>query len=113
MLSPVKIGHHIRQLREARGYSQDYMAEALNICQSSYATIESGKVHLRVDRLYEIAAILEVPPLRLLDGDHETSHLPSHGAQIITPPAHDQLIHELKSEIAFLRQIVALQERRK
>ena len=114
MLSPVKIGHHIRQLREARDYSQDYMADRLEISQSAYANIENGKVHLRVDRLYDIAAILEVPPLQLLDELHDANHASSPDSMITTvPPAHDQLIHELKSEIAFLRQIVELQERRK
>jgi transcriptional regulator with XRE-family HTH domain len=114
MLSPVKIGHHIRQLREARDYSQDYMADRLEISQSAYANIENGKVHLRVDRLYEIATILQVPPLRLLDELHEANHVsPPVSTRLPATPAHDQLIHELKSEIAFLRQIVALQERRK
>ena len=114
MLSPVKIGHRIRQLREAHDYSQDYMADRLNICQSSYASIEGGKVHIRVDRLYEIAEILHVNPVHLLtEGDqHYTIKSPDSVASA-NPNGNDELILELRSEIAFLRHIVELQERRK
>lgn len=114
MLSPVKIGHHIRQLREAHNYSQDYMAEMLNISQSSYAVIEAGKVHMRIDRLYEIAAIFHVSPLRLLNESLDSAHSKSFDIRDGTPAnGYDELIHELRSEIAFLRHIVELQERRK
>lgn len=113
MLSPVKIGHHIRQLREAREYSQGYMADMLDIAQSSYASIESGKVALRIDRLYAIAAILNVPPLRLLDESYENPVVPTPAITTLTLQGYEELIQELRSEIAFLRHIVALQEMRK
>ena len=112
MLSPVKIGHHIRQLREAHNYSQDYMAEMLNISQSSYAVIEAGKVHMRVDRLYEIAAIFDVHPIRLLT-DQTPSEKAGMNGNGQSTNGYDELILELRSEIAFLRHIVELQEKRK
>jgi DNA-binding XRE family transcriptional regulator len=34
---------HIRAIRESRGYTQEYMAEMLDICQSTYANLESGR----------------------------------------------------------------------
>lgn len=62
-----KIGPRIRSLREARGYSQEYMADMLHITQPSYAHIESGKTSMKVDRLFRIAEILHVNVIDLLE----------------------------------------------
>ena len=50
----------IKEFRELRNYTQEYMAENLNITQRSYSSIENGKTQLTVDRLFEIAKILNV-----------------------------------------------------
>lgn len=49
----------IRKNRNSKGYSQDYMAQMLNISQASYARIESGTTKITIRRLYKIAEILE------------------------------------------------------
>jgi len=53
------IGQQIRSLREAKGYSQEYMADMLNISQSAYACLEAGKTSLRVERLFQILELLD------------------------------------------------------
>ncbi|MCL2097438.1 MAG: helix-turn-helix transcriptional regulator [Bacteroidales bacterium] len=50
---------NIKRVREQKGYSQDFMAAKLNISQASYARLESRKTTLTIDRLQEIANILD------------------------------------------------------
>lgn len=56
----MEIGKTIRQIRELKNISQEYMANELNISQPTYAKIESGQLVPKVDRLKNIADILEV-----------------------------------------------------
>ncbi len=62
----------IRSLREIKGYSQEFMAEKLDISQRTYSKIESGQVKLDLERLKAIADLLEVEFINLLD-DNATS----------------------------------------
>lgn len=50
----------IRLQRLAKGYSQEYMANELNISQNAYSKLERGETELSVNRAYEIASILGV-----------------------------------------------------
>ena len=43
-----KIGDNIRLLREARGFSQTYMAEQLSITQQAYSSVKKNR---RIQRL--------------------------------------------------------------
>lgn len=54
------IGERIRIERAKKGYSQEYMAFMLDIAQSTYSKLESEQLELSVNRLYQIAEILEV-----------------------------------------------------
>lgn len=63
------IGLKIRKLREAKDFTQDYMAERLNISQNVYSRIESGHQKLTTERLSTIANILEVSQENLLNDD--------------------------------------------
>lgn len=60
------IAQRIKQYREAKGISQEYIASQLGIAQSNYAKLERADTKLTVERLYELAKILEVDILNLL-----------------------------------------------
>ena len=105
----------IRSFREAKGYTQEYMAEMLNICQSTYANLESGKSSLDIDRLLEIAEILEVDFQQLLiykNNVRMDGKSPLPVAQAVDPiheetkGLYEELIKDLRSEIAFLRSMI-------
>jgi len=105
----------IRSFREAKGYTQEYMAEMLDICQSTYANLESGKSSLTIDRLLEIAEILEMDFHQLLvldgkgnvDGKSPSHDMPSADhAHEETKKLYEQLVEELRSEVAFLRSMI-------
>lgn len=48
----------IKQIRQERGFSQDYMAVQLKITQSHYAKLEKGKLNLTLARLIIISQVL-------------------------------------------------------
>lgn len=114
-----KIGREIRSVREAKGYSQEYLAEMLDISQSSYANMESGKSTLSVDRLIRVCDILQIDIHRLLDNEsvnlpNDNSRLNSDGlnSDVLTPEVrklYTELIAEMRSEIAFLRSLIRQQ----
>lgn len=111
-----KIGREIRSVREAKGYSQEYLAEMLDMSQSSYANLESGKSTLSVDRLLSITEILEIDVHRLLQFPKRTTKTVSASnddiasKQVGIDPkvlsVYDQLITEMRGEIAFLRELL-------
>ena len=53
-----RIGFNIRRIREQKGFSQEYLASQLNISQASYARLENETTKITIDRLYQIAKIL-------------------------------------------------------
>jgi transcriptional regulator with XRE-family HTH domain len=59
--------YNIKKLRELRGYTQCYMAEELKITQGAYSLIENGKSKLEIQRLEQIAAILNTDINTLLN----------------------------------------------
>lgn len=54
------VRERIRMARLGKGYSQEYIATQLNISQRAYCKVECGHTKLTVDRLLEIALILEL-----------------------------------------------------
>lgn len=61
-----KVGERIRNKRLERNLSQEAIADALNISQSSYAKLENGQSKIKVERLLQIAEYLKVDPGDLL-----------------------------------------------
>jgi transcriptional regulator with XRE-family HTH domain len=55
-----KLAHNIRKKRELLNYSQFYMASRLDVSQNAYSKIELGYTKISVERLFQIAALLDV-----------------------------------------------------
>ena len=66
-----EVGTKIRNLRELKDYTQEYMASSLGITQSTYAKIEKNETPISLSRLDEIAKVLEIDPLNILTFDKE------------------------------------------
>lgn len=65
----MEIGYKIKKIREIRNYSQEYMAERLGISQVAYSRLETGKTKFDLNRMQDIASILEIDPVFLLTFD--------------------------------------------
>jgi transcriptional regulator with XRE-family HTH domain len=56
----ITIAQNIRKIRDIRGFSQEFVAEKLDLSQSAYSKIEQGKTLLTEELKEKIAATLEV-----------------------------------------------------
>ena len=54
------IGHRIKEIRENRGYTQEQLAEKLNLSVQHVSVIERGVKSPRLDTFVRIANILEI-----------------------------------------------------
>ncbi len=62
----IRILEKIKKVREAKGYSQEYLAYCLKVKQSTYQKIESGKLSLRLPYLLSIISVLEIEPDQII-----------------------------------------------
>ncbi len=59
----------IKQIRELKNLTQDYVASQLQLTTRAYSKIESGETQLTINRLNEISSILGIEPIELLGFD--------------------------------------------
>lgn len=62
-----EICKNIKELRKFLGYSQEYMAQELKISQPAYGKIENGDRELKLKTLMQIAHILNVTIMDLIN----------------------------------------------
>lgn len=98
-----KIISRIRTLREMKGFSQEYMAEKMNISQKTYSRLESGKTKLDCERLKKISTLLETSPNYILEN---SNLLPNSDIEKNIKTKHfynQEYINHLLIEIDFLK----------
>lgn len=54
-----KLGEKIRRIRELRGYSQEQLADKMNVNRSTISKIENGKFSITVDYLVRFSIFLD------------------------------------------------------
>lgn len=67
-MSRTNLGKRIRQAREQKGYTIESFAHALGVSWITVSRYERGKGGIPLDRLDEIAALLDTKASDLLDG---------------------------------------------
>lgn len=102
MITVRKPGERIKNLREERNYSQQYLATKLGISQKAYSKIETGETKLSVDNLLKIAEILETTINDILETNGSTvyNNFSTHnGEGIVINKAVSDKINELYEKI--------------
>ena len=61
------IATKIRQAREQKNYSQEYLASKIGISQNAYSKLELGYSKITLDRFFHIAMLLEIDVTDLLN----------------------------------------------
>jgi transcriptional regulator with XRE-family HTH domain len=56
----MKLHEKIKSMRKFKDWSQEFMAEQLEIAHSSYAKIEQGKTDVSYSRLQQIASVFKI-----------------------------------------------------
>lgn len=60
------ICQRLRKLRKSKGYSQQEVADLLNMSQSAYSDLETGKTAIDVEKLSRIAELFQYPLTQLI-----------------------------------------------
>lgn len=107
-----KIGQNIRKLRELRNFTQQYMAEKLEMTQGNYARIENEEIHLSEERLLKISGLLGYSTEFIVQFDVEKIHdMVSEKKEVAREVFQYQISPELKqlyeSRITSLEQYVS------
>lgn len=104
----------IRQVREEKNWSQEYVAEKLGLSPNGYAKIERGETRLTLARLTELAEIFEMDILELIKGEiqgsdyHVGNNYINHGSDFTVYGAVEY--KDLLLEIEKLKLIVQHQQ---
>jgi transcriptional regulator with XRE-family HTH domain len=106
----------LKQLRELKNFTQEYVAQQLGLSTRAYSKIETGETQLTINRLNEIATILGVDPIEALGFDHQNifnncTQEGNIGINHINLPdklieQYEKRIEQLESEVLFLRALV-------
>lgn len=56
----MELGSKIKKVRELRNYTQEYMADKLNVSQSTYSRFEKDDTDITISQLNKIAEVLDV-----------------------------------------------------
>lgn len=111
-----KVIDKIKEIRIAKGFSHENMAYELEISQAAYTKLENNETKLSVERLFQIAKILDTPVYKLLDttpdtvynqnnydsatGNHQyVEHLYQDNKEV-----YQDYINNLKQEINYLKE---------
>lgn len=75
---PIECGNRVRKVRKAFGYTQEDVADMLNISASHYGKFECGKAFPSIDILIELAALLHLSTDYILLGIEPHSDIAKH-----------------------------------
>lgn len=64
----------VRKFRREKDFSQDYMAEMLDISQSQYSRIENGESSIDLEKTNKIAEVLKVNPLDIIEFEDKQAY---------------------------------------
>ena len=130
----MNVHEKIRKLRETKHWSQEEMAERMSMSLNGYAKIERGETKLHLDKLEQIAQILDIDIVELINsgernvfvqfnenshfgssfqGDNEIEKLKlslSHCQQLLEEKEGllNKLVEQKDNEIKLLREMVEL-----
>ena len=102
-----QLGNKIRELRKARGYSQEQFAPICGLDRTYIAGIESGKRNITIENAQKLANALNVSMSELFDFTqpiHKTFIVTINGEEFILE-ASKELTPEIKDEIEIIARL--------
>lgn len=106
----------IKQIRELKNLTQEYVATQLDLTTRAYSKIESGETQLTINRLNEISKILGIEPMEVLGFDdrqvfNNCKQEGNIGINHINVPEkliqqYEKTIQILEDEVALLKSLI-------
>lgn len=118
----MEIGHKIKKVRELRNFTQEYMATQLSLSQEGYSKIEADKTKVSLERIEQIAQILQIDLFDLLNFDDKyvfnnfsnpqqrIKNIFGGQSSETEKELYERIIEQQKAEIEFLRNILKSKE---
>jgi len=66
-----KVGKRIKEIRKARGLSQEKLSEMIDVAQTTLSCIETGDNFFTADTLEKLVDALDIEPQELFIFDHQ------------------------------------------
>jgi transcriptional regulator with XRE-family HTH domain len=111
----MNVGEKIKKLRELKNYTQQHMAEELDLSLSGYGKIERNETDISVSKLEKIAKILETDISSILSFDekhvfniseNKQANVSMRDQYINQLDLIDRIIAQYREEIQFLKDII-------
>lgn len=94
------VNDKIRMMRELHQWSQEDMAERMNMSVNGYAKIERGETKLHLDKLEKIAQVFDIDVLELMATDNGLVCLVNESGHLLHNSTYygssEQLSHEIE-----------------
>ncbi len=105
----MSVNEKIRKVRESKAWSQEQMAEKLNMSLNGYAKIERGETKLYLDKLEQIAQVFDIDVVELMqfDGKNICFQIESPLSSVYQGGGETQMLIEierLKLELSHARE---------
>ena len=112
------IGETIRQIRDLKGFSQEYISDKLGISQRAYSKIERNEIKIDWKKISEISKIFEIDPIKLISFDDnlifnnctQSGKFVNSQANFNVPEKlieqYESRINSLEKELDFLRELI-------
>ena len=106
-------GEKIKTIRLLRGFTQEYVADKLDIKQNTYSKIESGQTRLDVDILKKLAEILGVSQADIINNQPTIINFEANNSNRDTDHFYhkrdfvEKIIASKDSEIQYLKEIIS------
>ena len=117
-MQKLSVSENIRLIREARGYSQEYIANKLNVTQQAYSNMEKKPETMTLGRLKELAKVLDVSLMVLIAEEltNMQQNINQQGGLAVTKidnyinadnalKLYENTIKELREELKTLKQL--------
>lgn len=98
-MESIQIGSKIKKLRELKNYTQQYMAEQLNLTQSGYSKIETGEIDLTFSKLSDISKILQVNTIDIIGFDERKFFNNNNNNDNVNGNANGIIIQDISAKV--------------
>ncbi len=106
------IGNKLRKLRMGKGYSQEYLAEVLEVSQKTYSNMENNKSSISIETLKKIAEEYKIDLIELLSDDkvivqnNSSRESSTFQGGIIINHMSEELLNQMKDRIEELKETI-------
>lgn len=97
------VGKRIRDARKAKDMTQEALAEKMSVSIAYLSKIETGKLHINIERLSEICQLLNVTEGQILNGvsNNSSKYLINEFSELLRKcsPYQQKLIYNLAKTV--------------